>query len=733
MPENLQWIHAYEHVGGLNTRYSATTTPIFDALEQQNIETIIKGGFRKINGYTRYVTAPILASGTYMQGTIDPTTESDPWTGAGDATTISFSGGVMTNDESAGATGLQSYYNAEAGFTTGTDAAYETRMSIDDGGTLSGVYVTSICVLDDGTDRFELVAIQTAAGTKQLAVLTTTGDRTVIGSYTSPTDYDWTALTNYRVTFDASGNVDVYVVDMTTAFITIAVSALPASTEASRVAFGSYETATVISSDWDFVSYKIGALALDTAPITGIYSFIDESDTQAVLVTAGTALYKFDSSTADWSAISGGTALTSGTKPHFSTWIDPTGGDAMVIITTEDGDTPQKYDGTARGDLGGSPPSGHFNAVYHERLFIYDKDAGVVYFSGLGTPEDDDIATGSWDTTNDLFLVDRFTYGLGSGLVVTNQRLLIFTKRAIFRLQGWGKGSFLLEPVTTRNGCVAPNSIQKGPFGDQRSEGVFFRDIDGRYWTDGQIGNVIRVSEKISTSIDEDLNAAQVANEVGFVDEARSLVGWGATTGTDTTNSKIEALDFRVGARRQQDGFFMEGWFPFSIGARAFGNILDSNKDRTLFSDHVGVVYRLDNGTSFDGADIDGYRTTSWIDGNAKQFAKTWRYMILYTTATGSHNLEVSWGINYQDDFANSATVNLASASSLLGSTFVLGTSKLGTQGVIHVKIPIDIIGHAIRFKFRTQEKAQPFTILGYSVGYETHDWFDSNVTPVAA
>jgi hypothetical protein len=195
--ENIKWEHFFDNVGGFNSRTSLFRTPKVDSNAQKNID-LVSGGFKKANGVSRFSQAPILNTGTYLQGTIDPTTESDAWTGSGDATTISFSGGVMTNDESAGATGSQRYHNAEAGFTSGTDAAAEIYVDVEDSGTLSGVYAFSLLVLDDATDRFELVAVQTAAGTKQVGVLTTTGDRTVIGSYSNLTTHDWTERTRYR-------------------------------------------------------------------------------------------------------------------------------------------------------------------------------------------------------------------------------------------------------------------------------------------------------------------------------------------------------------------------------------------------------------------------------------------------------------------------------------------------------------------------------------------------------
>lgn len=737
MADELQWIHFYDHTGGLNTRNTATSTPIFDALAMQNIENVTRGGFRKINGFTRFAEAPIIdeTAGTYWSGSIAPTAEADAWTGAGPGTsTAATSGGIYTITEDAAGAIDERYHNAEAGFTTGTDAVFECRMAIADSGTLSGVYQMSICVLDDAADRFELVAIQTAAGVKQIGVLTTTGDRTIIGSYSSLNTHDWTVQTRYRAIYDASGNVDVYVNDMTTALFSIAVSSLPDSTETVRVAFGSFEAATTAVSSWDYLIYEIDTLTFTTFPITGIYSFVDETGVQdEVLVTASTAMYRLVAG--EWVALTGGTAFTASAKPHFITFSDSSASDvAITIVTTESKDTPQKYGGgAAQADLGGTPPAGKYCEVYHERVFIGNTTAApsAVFYSGFGDAEDRDDGTGTWDQTNDVFLVDRHRYGEITGLLNVNQKLLVFVERAVYRLQGWGKGSFILEPITTKNGCVAPNSIIKGPYGDQRREGAFFRDRDGYYWTDGEIGNVFRVSEKILTTVDEDFNATNVANEASFLDRVRGLVAWSNTLGSDSNTSRIHALDYANGPRQQPDGLRIEGWFPYTIDMRAAGTVLESGEDRILFSDHVGLVHKLNDGTNFDNADIDAFRTTAWMDGGAKHLDKLWRHLILFATATGDIELDVEWGVNYQDDLSNIATVNLAAAADLLGTTFILGTSTLGTTGLIHVKIPIDVRANAIRFRFRTDKKAEPFTILGMSIGYEVFDYFESNVTPM--
>lgn len=734
MSDNLQWAHFFDHTGGLNTRNTGTTTPIFDATQMLNIDGIVKGGFRKSSGYSRYAQAPLLASGTYMRGTVLPSAESDPWTGAGDATTASFSSGIMTNDESAGATGFQKWHNLEAGFAT--TAAAETRVKVRDAGTLSGVYAYSIMALDNGTKHFELVALQTSGGTKQIGVLTTTADRTVIGSYTSPTDFDWSdGFHRYAASFDSTGNIVIYVDDLVTAFITIAYTSLPASTETARVTFGSYETATVGIQDTDYFVYKIGATTLDTSPVTGIYSFIDETNTQEVIITYGAVTASYSSTTADWSTITGGTAITSGAKPHFVTFNDTTAANAaIVIMTTESRDVVQKYGGGGtKANLGGSPPAGKFVEIYHERCFIANTAAepSGVFFSAFGDPEDRDSGSGTWDTTNDVFLVDRHRFGQVTGLMSVNDLLLIFAERGLYRLQGWGKGSFLLEIISTRNGCVAPNSLVRGPLGSNRNEGVYFRDKDGYYWTDGQIGSVIRVSEKILTTIDEEFNHSQVNNEAAFLDKRRSLVGWATTQGADTTNSLVYSLDYIQAGRGQQgEQFLAEGWFPHSLPMRAAGVVRESaSKDVVLFSDHAGLVHTLNNGAdSYDGADFEGNRSTAWLMMGSPHHDKIFRYVRLYLKAVGDHELTLSWASNFQDDFSNTHMISLAGASDLLGTTFVLGSSLLGTTGLIYESTILDIRGNALRLNFKTSLKDEPFTVLGFSVGFEELDWFESNV-----
>jgi hypothetical protein len=273
-------------------------------------------------------------------------------------------------------------------------------------------------------------------------------------------------------------------------------------------------------------------------------------------------------------------------------------------------------------------------------------------------------------------------------------------------------------------------SIIKAPLGDAANDGIFFRDKEGYYWTNGEIGNVIRVSEKILTTIDEEFNKSQAANDVGFLDKKRSIVGWGVTRGADTTNSYVYTVDYIQAPRGQEDGYRLEGWFPFDIPMRAVGRVrTSSTEDALLFADHIGLIHQLGSGDSKDGDNsFTAYRTSSWITLGALEYEKIWRFLVVYLKATGDIDLTISWGVNFQDTFSNTATVNLAGSNALLGSTFVLGQSQLGTTGVIYSKVPLNITGNSIRIRFETTGADEPFTVLGFSIGYEPLDWFEGNV-----
>lgn len=733
--DRIIWEHFFNTVGGINSRDSLLKTPKEDCLAQRNIE-LVSGGFKKANGITRWVEAPLINTGTYLQGTIDPTTESDPWTGSGDASTLSFSGGVMTNDESAGATGTQKYHQAEAGFTTGTDATVETRMLVQDSGTLSGVYAYSIIVLDDATDRFELVAIE-SGGTKSVAVLTTTGDRTVIGSYSNVTAHDWTAQTRYRAVYDASGNVDVYINDMKTASFSIAVSSLPASTETSRVAIGSYETATVVVSKTDYVVYKIGALTLDTLTITGVYDFEAKDGTRTKIVTAGTKLFKYNSTNADWDEVSLGTAFTSNADVFFTVGREDTTGDAILIMTTSSRDTPQKFDGTNAADLGGTPPNGKYCAVFNDRTWIANTatEPTSVSFSGLGNSEDDDVNTGSWDTTNDVLVPDRYFFGECTGSVPLGGSpdqgnvLLVFFERGIKRVTGWGKGSFLVETVSARHGCIAPKSLTLFPLGVERNEGVGFRDTDGYYWTNGQVGHVIRISEKVLPTIEEDQSAANADDEVGWYNPERSLVGWSYRTSGGSANDESWGFDYFHAARQDEirPGGIAENWGLFDYNATAAGRYHDSAGEIvTVYGNTDGVLYKMDKGTNWDLSDYEGTRTSAWFDAGSPTVAKSWRYLVVHFKAVGDYDVNIEWFINWQETATGSKTINIAGESFLLG-TGVLGTDRLGTIGHIRKKFELNSYGNSIKLRFYTSEQNRAFTVYGYSIGYQVHDWMDSS------
>lgn len=735
MPENIQWIDLFNNIGGKNSKDTILRTPVTDALDQKNID-LVTGGFKKANGITRYVEAPLLSSGTYYDGVAAPAASSPAWTGTGASTgTFASSGGIGTITEDDSGAINSRFYITEAGFTTGTDAAYEIRCSIDDGGTLSGVYAFSICVLDDSTNRFELVAIE-SSGTKYVAVLTTTSDRTVVGSYSSLVEYDWTAMTRYRVSFDASGNVLVYINDLVTEVITIAVSSLPASTETTLVGFGSYESATSIVFNIDYIVYTVGATSLTTATITGLFDFLDETGTHHYLMTALTGLYKFNSTTNKWDSITLGTAFTSGALTHFSIGRETSGGTAICIITTESRDTPQKYDGSTAADLGGTPPSGKYCIIFNDRTFIGNTSSAPTasFFSALGDSEDRDDGSGTWDTTNDVILADRFVFGELTGYAILGgaqdqgNMLLIFFERGIKRLTGWGKGSYLLETVSANHGCVASRSIQVGPLGPENNEGVYFRDTDGYFWTNGQIGNVIRISNKIGPTIQSSFNNSLANKDVGFISNDRQLVGWSYANGASVTNDDTIAFDYFHGSIPGEFGRILESWGHYDYQMSAAARFYESSgKDIIVYGTTTGLIYKQDSGTDWDGGDYTASRETAWINCGIPHYVKAFRYLTIFCQTVGNFYLTVEWALNWSDSYTNSTTISMAGSATFVLGTGVLGVTPLGSGGAIRKRSSLDAVGNSIRFKFSTSQKDENFVIYGFSLGYQQYDWMDSN------
>jgi len=122
-----------------------------------------------------------------------------------------------------------------------------------------------------------------------------------------------------------------------------------------------------------------------------------------------------------------------------------------------------------------TPPEGCFLCQHHNLLFSAGDDANpnTIRWSAPGNA----LGADSWSSAKNLVVGDLMGTPI-SGIVSYNNALYVFTRHAVFLVQGydWETGDDLVvQELAVPSGCIAPRSIQVAP------EGIFYIGRDGLY------------------------------------------------------------------------------------------------------------------------------------------------------------------------------------------------------------------------------------------------------------
>ncbi len=198
------------------------------------------------------------------------------------------------------------------------------------------------------------------------------------------------------------------------------------------------------------------AAALAAQPITGGYTWTKDDGTVSVLAVCNGKLFTsaFNPTTWTWTEQTG--TLASGTTSYFASFRDAGGNDVVYIA---DGGPLNKWSGTTLStNLAGTPDAAAI-AVYNERLWSCgDPDfPDSIFYSDLNNG--DTLGVGASD--GGQIVIRTFGNEAIVGLASINTSLLIFHKRGISRLTGYGQDDLTVAPqaVTADIGTIAKNSI----------------------------------------------------------------------------------------------------------------------------------------------------------------------------------------------------------------------------------------------------------------------------------
>nr|HQU41000.1 hypothetical protein [Chitinophagales bacterium] len=302
-----------------------------------------------------------------------------------------------------------------------------------------------------------------------------------------------------------------------------------------------------------------------------------------------------------------------------------------------------------------------------------------------------------------------------TGMIVFRNQLIIFTEEKIFVLTGTSSSDFQLDSVSTNIGCVEPDSIQEVN-GD-----IAFLAADGMRMLGATANNNDWSNQTISKNIQQEFNQFRT----DFTDFSSTTVrdksqyrifGWHTSKLAPASVSYIAAQtlpDQKAFEWSQCDGIKV-----YSIDSKVY-----NGDEYIVFCSDTEYVYRLEDGSDYDGTDITSSLWTPYMSFNDPFFRKTLYKMYLYTTPEDSFTgtLNVKYDISDKMRPQPTTIAMDASGGGAKYGTAVYGSSVYFTPSTSIIKAPLVGSGQNASFQFEFNG-SEPFTIDTLLIEYATED-----------
>jgi hypothetical protein len=310
------------------------------------------------------------------------------------------------------------------------------------------------------------------------------------------------------------------------------------------------------------------------------------------------------------------------------------------------------------------------------------------------------------------------TISLGAtitGLVVFRQQLIIFTETSIMQLVGNTISDFNLQPITLDIGCVDTDTIQEVG-GD-----IMFLGPDGLRLLSGTdrigdfgLGNVSKAIQKETTSfISTNTSFASVV--IRGKSQYR-ILGYN----TNITQENAQGI---LGTQFSGQGGEGMAWAELR-GIRAY--VADSrfyqNTETIVFGNDDGYLYQMEDGNSFDGANIQTTFATPFMPINDPRVRKTFYKAFLYTDPQGSVSFDMSLKLDFdQKDSIQPTEIDFDNNT---GQVAFYGTATFGSSAVYSTKLltlfETQLIGSGFTgsIQFESDSTDPPFSLDAITIEF---------------
>ena len=406
--------------------------------------------------------------------------------------------------------------------------------------------------------------------------------------------------------------------------------------------------------------------------VRSIFEISPTTGNRTIIMNAGNTVYKWNGAT--WASL--GTVGTPNRRMHWCQFNDE-------AIGVDGANAPVITDGTTFGTLGGSPSATSI-AVLSHRNRVWMLDGRTLRYSALGVKDD-------WTTANNAGSVPiPTTKGRGGTAMFSLwERIIICTEQNVFQLVGSGPSDFAVEPINVAYGH------ELSPYGMLAAGNeVYFGSSKGAHMLSISYGQSITgdVSyDYASANIEptwQAINKTNFGNMVGVHDSKRNILIFLCSRGGANNNEALVADYYHLDDQGRPT-WTMYANMPFACGAEVYSM---NNETEVLFGGYDGFVYRQQAAlTRDDGVNID-LQLQYVTDLDEPAMDKTVRFMTVFINSTG---VQLSGNISYDFDqsVANFSEEFQTDVGGLIGTTFVMGVTPLGTPSYQQKKIPIPGVG----------------------------------------
>lgn len=375
--------------------------------------------------------------------------------------------------------------------------------------------------------------------------------------------------------------------------------------------------------------------------------------------------------------------------------------------------TPFIWDGTTFTEIVNAPSDviGATFIVYHKNQMFFAKGETLV-FTAPYSDSDFSAANGS----GVIYVGGNIT-----GVIPFRETLVVFTDKTIMQLVGNTLQDFVLQPVTNKVGCVAPDTIQEigGDIMFLGPEGLRLFSATDRVG-DFNLGVVSKPIQNEMTSL---ISSATSFASCTIKQKSQYRIFGYSTTNLSSSNSKGV-----LGTQMVGDNTSVMAWAE-TIGIRAY--VVDSeyvNQLETIvFAHDDGYVYLMESGSSFDGVNINASFATPFVYINDPRLRKTFYKLFLYTDPLGSIDISVNLKLDFDTQGVIQPDVILLTNDTnnvaIYGkSTSKYGTSTYGGKPVKQFESQLVGSGFTASLLIISDNKNAPFSLDAATLEFTSHD-----------